>query len=77
MDMSKLRINVESYPNLGKAHELSVRKNELYVAMKLVESCGASRELTDAVTKLGERMRMIDDWLIEQVTYSVEYPVGL
>ena len=66
-DMSKLRMNMMSYVPLHQAHELAVRQNELYEAMQIVEQCGASPELTEAVTRLGERLRHIQADLVSAV----------
>ena len=60
-DLSKLHMNVQSFVPLHQAHELAVRKNELYEAIQIVEGCGASPELTEAVVRLGARAQHISD----------------
>ena len=67
-DLSKLKMNMTSYVPLHQAHELAVRQNELYEAMQIVEQCGASPELTEAVNRLGERLRHIQADLTSAVT---------
>lgn len=49
-------LNMDTYKKLAKAHELAVRQEELYQAMLIVEQCGASVELTNAIIRLGNRM---------------------
>ena len=66
-DLNKLRMNMTSYVQLHQAHELAVRQNELYEAMRIVEQCGASLELTEAVTRLGDRLRRIQADLMSAV----------
>ena len=58
-DYPRLKMNMLSHEPLQRAHELAVRQNELYEAMQIVERCGASPELTEAVTRLGERLRSV------------------
>lgn len=68
-----LMMNITRYVSLHQAHELAVRQNELYEAMLIVEQCGASEELTEAITKLGERMRHIQDDLTTAVQDVTRY----
>lgn len=68
-DFPMLRMNMLSHVPLQKAHELAVRQNELYEAMQIVERCGASPELTEAVVRLGERLRSVQ---AEMVSASKE-----
>ena len=48
--------NVSRYKGLRDAYEAALRQNELYHAMVIVEQCGASPELTEAITRLGARL---------------------
>lgn len=57
-------VDVTRYQPLQRAHELAVRQSELYEAMIIVEQCGASPEMTAAVTKLNERMRSIQAGIV-------------
>lgn len=70
-DLSKLRMNMTSYVPLHQAHELAVRQNELYEAMQIVEQCGASPELTEAVVRLGNRLRHIQAGLTSAVQGAI------
>ncbi len=51
--------NLMAHVKTQEAYELALRRNELYNAIQIVESCGAHPLLTDAVVKLGERMNML------------------
>ena len=48
--------NISRYTGLRTAFEVALRQNELYQAMQIVEQCGASVELTEAINRLGKRM---------------------
>ena len=52
-------MDITRYVPLHQAHELGVRLSELYEAIQIVEGCGCSPELTEAVARLGERMRQV------------------
>lgn len=65
--------NIGRSGHLGMAYNTSIRQNELYIAIQLVESCGASPELTDAVMKLGERMTQLQRQIEREIYEVIRY----
>lgn len=63
--------NTARWEPLGHAYAMSLRLTECHLAMAIVEECGASPELTEAVSRLSQRLDLLQSETVKAVNASI------
>ena len=63
--------NTARWEPLGQAYAMSLRLTECHLAIAIVEECGASPELTEAITRLSQRLDLLQSETVKAVNASI------